>query len=175
MRPRCRQVLHPAQSRDSEIDRLTAHQDGFDDIGGEERQRQRAADVGPMDAVPLCKFVHRLCVTGLQFRAPPVCIRDQAKKLRVWCGRRCRSTCNDELHLDAAPANLKGNIQRIGFDRMVELVRILLSLTAMCVANCEMGLHLHAIDMDGELSLLDHDAVEDGEQQGPLLGGRHSW
>jgi hypothetical protein len=79
VRPVCRQVSQPTEPRDSEIDGLAADQDGFHDIGCEKRRRQRAADIGPMDAMPRRKFVHGLCVAQLQFRDPSVCVCDQVQ------------------------------------------------------------------------------------------------
>jgi hypothetical protein len=67
----CRQVLHPAEPGDGEIDWLTTHQGSLDDIGREERQRQRAADIGPMDTMPCCEVVLRLYFARLQFRELP--------------------------------------------------------------------------------------------------------
>jgi tetratricopeptide (TPR) repeat protein len=100
--PGKRQVTDPHQPGRRQFNRLAAFEDGLDDVGGEEGQRQPAAYVALVYPVVLGQIPNRWDRPALQFIEPAVTIGDCLDQNRIGLGLRFLLIGKDKLHLHAA-------------------------------------------------------------------------
>jgi hypothetical protein len=99
------QPLEPVRSQ---LDRVPAIQDGFDDIRVEEGERERAADLGLVSAAAKREFPNRRNSPFGQLIDPGMGVREQRYQLGVRRRGLAMSGLYHQFRLRAAPPQLDG-------------------------------------------------------------------